>query len=161
MEPANGRRRLTRFGFYAAVLVIAAAVLQIQRYYSTSFFSSPSDSPSQWQQTAIQVASETTRLLITLGTALLGGLGLLLGSRGSDSPKPRHLWSAFLSAMAAGLSLYFGYVVHLRVLWMVTSKTFDPTTDFFVIPSQCQFYALLVGAFFFGIFAVHTLREEK
>ena len=160
MEPGNGRRRLTRFGYYAAVLFIAAAVLQIQRY-SAPFFSSPSDSPSQWQQTAIQVASETTALLITLGTALLGGLGLLLGSRGSDSPKPRYLWCAFSCAMASGLSLYFGYVVHLRVLWMVTSKTFDPTSDFFVIPSQGQFYALLVGAFFFGIFAVHNLRGEK
>ena len=72
-----------------------------------------------------------------------------------------HLSAAFACAMSAGLSLYYGYVVHLRLLWMITNKAFDATSAFFVTPSHYQFYALLAAGFFFADFATYNLGEEK
>jgi hypothetical protein len=158
MHPTNVIRKSTGLVFYISVIALVAGVWRFQGS-TTQFFSTPSDAPSEWQQMGIQVASETTRLLITLGTALLGGLGLFLGNINTGGHPPRHLWAALVSAMGAGVSLYFGYVVHLHVLWMINNKVFDPASDLFLSASHWQFYALLVGAFFFGDFAVNNLSE--
>lgn len=169
MQPATGVRRIVRFGFYIAVVVLVVAVWRIQHYVyakvmfspNTVLLSSSGDAPSQWQQMGFQAAADTNSLLTTLGTALLGALGLLLGNRGGNRPKPRHLWSAFLCAASAGLSLYYGYVSHLHILWMINSQAFDTNSSIYLVPSHAQFYALLVGAFFVSDFAVHNLIEEN
>jgi hypothetical protein len=143
-------------------------VWRIQRYMdattfgpNTIFFSSSSGAPSQWQQMGVQAVSETNSLLTTLATGLLAALGLLLNNPGRNRAKPRHLWSAFLCAVGAGLSLYFGYVSHLHLLWMIKNDTFDPYSIVYILPSHFQFYTLLAGAFFFADFAVHDLNEEN
>jgi hypothetical protein len=169
MQSATGRRRITRLVFYIAVAALVVTVWRIERNMNVATFppntimsSSPSDtpsSPSQWQQMGVQAVSETTRLLTTLATALLAALGLLLVNRDSDRPKPRHLWSAVLSAMGAGVSLFFGFVVHLYLVGMINSESFDAYRLRY--PSYYQFYALLVGAFFLADFAFHDLSREN
>jgi hypothetical protein len=149
-----------RVGLYIAVCVIAVIAWFIQSG-TPSFFPPASDKPTEWQQMALQVASESTRLLTTLASALLGGLGLLLSDKFSKGTQPQHTWAAIVSAMGAGLSLFFGYVVHLHLLWMVGNKVFDPTSPLFVLPSHYQFYTLLVAAFFLAAFVVHNLGGER
>lgn len=154
------RPGVARLILYVLICAIVSAVWLIQAR-AIPFISSSTDSPSQWQQLGIQIASETTRLLTTLATALLGALGLFFANRESSGVKPRHMWSAFTTALCGALSLYYGYVVHLHLLWMITYKAFDPTSDLFLFPSHVQFYALLAGGFFFADFAISNLSEPK
>jgi succinate dehydrogenase hydrophobic anchor subunit len=150
------KRSHARIWFYAVVTAVVLVVWLTQG--PGSFFSTQSATPTQWQQMGVSIASETARLLTTLGTALLGALGLLMSDR--RVAKPKHLSAAFACAMSTGLSLYYGYVVHLRLLWMLSNKAFDATSAFFVTPSHYQFYALLAAGFFFADFAAHNLGEE-
>lgn len=164
MQPVVGQGKITRFAFYIAVVVLIVTVWRIQGHLNATAFPpntvfSSSSPPTEWQQMGVQAVSETTRLQTTLATAMLGALGLLLVNRGPDRRKPRHLWSAFLSAMSAGVSLFFGFVVHLYLVGMIESGTFNPYS--LERPSYYQFYALLMGAFFLADFAVHDLSEEN
>jgi len=67
--------------------------------------------------------------------------------------------AAFLGAVGAGLSLYFGYVSHLNLLPMLNYQTINPYDSVYLFSNQAQFYSLLVGAFFLADFAVHDLRN--
>jgi hypothetical protein len=168
MSSTTHQSRRTRLDFYIVVVALVAAVWLIQRHMDAVTFgpgaivsSSSDNSPVQWRQMGLQAVSEMNSLLTTLGTAVLGALGLLLGNRGADRPRPRHLWSAFVSGIAVGISLYFGYVGHLHVLYMIKVEQFDPYSLLYLLPSHSQFYALLVGVFFFADFAVHDLSQEN
>lgn len=167
MQQVIGRSRFVRLGFYFATIALVAIVWIARRHMDAAAFggiifsSSTTADPNQWQQMGLQAISEMNTLLTTLATALLGALGLLLSSGARNGPRPRHLWSAFISALLVGVSIYFGYVVHLHVLWMIKYENFDPNSLMYILPSYSQFYTLLVAVFFFADFAVHDLIEEK
>lgn len=156
--------RLRGFGFYIAVTALALVVWEMQHRLTAATFppneiiASSGDAPAQWQQLAVHAVSDSTSLLTTLATALLGALGLLLVNRAKNQTPPRHLWSAFICGAAACVSLYFGYVEHLYLVYMLSNQTFDPYR--LVNPSYLQFYALLAGTFFLADFAFHDLRQE-
>ncbi|MGA8108456.1 MAG: hypothetical protein WBD46_01950 [Acidobacteriaceae bacterium] len=166
MQLSLQRSRFTGLGFYLAVAALAVTVWQVQRHLTRVTFppneiiSSSSDAPAQWQQLAVNAVSDSTALLTTLATALLGALGLLLVNRGRDKERtpPRHPGSAFLCAAGACVSLYFGYVEHLYLVFMISNQTFDAYR--LVNPSYFQFYALLAGTFFLADFAFQDLRQE-
>jgi hypothetical protein len=174
MGPYTGRGRFNRlgvYGAYIAVLIVAAAVLLIQRHLfletfpqntvlSASAYPPPKiPDPTGWQKLGIQADSDRTNLLTTLATGLLGGLGLLLFNRGSERPKPRYLWSAILSALGAGVSLFFGFVAHTFLAAMLDAEYFDAHGS--GRPIVVQFGALMGGAFFLAYFAFHDLTEEN
>jgi len=152
-----GTRRLI---FYSVVIAVAIAA----GYASTrglSFALPTRETPTTWQQMGVQIASEATRLLITLASALLGALGLLLGNKFAGGGRPRHLWSAFACAIGAGVSLYYGYVVHMHLLGMIGYQAFDPTSAIFLDPSHYQFYALLIAAVFLVDFVFYNLGQDE
>jgi hypothetical protein len=171
MPPGAEKRRIARVWFYGAVLILVASVWGVQVHMYHKIFSGPgtifSESsstpspPSDWQKMSIQAMTETNGLLTTLGTALLGALGLLMSNRGRDSSKSSHMWAAFLGAVGGGISLYFGYVSHLNLLAMISNQTFSPYDPVYLFSSHAQFYTLLAGAFFFADFAVHDLTGEN
>jgi hypothetical protein len=160
MPPTIVNRRSSSVAFYVLIVAVAA----VAGYASTrgvSFALPTSDTPTTWQQMGVQVASEATRLLITLASALLGALGLLLGDRFAGGGTPRHLWSAFACALSAGVSLYYGYVVHMHLLGMIGLHAFEPTSEIFLNPSHKQFYALLAAAAFLADFAFHNFGRGE
>jgi uncharacterized membrane protein YidH (DUF202 family) len=169
METAIAKQKLARIWFYVAVVMIVASVWGIQvRVYDKIFnvpgtiFSGSSgapSSPSDWQKLAVQAMTNANGLLTTLGTALLGAIGLLM-VRARESHKLRHMWAAFLAAISGGVSLYFGYVSHLNLLAMISNETFNPYDPVYLFSSHTQFYTLLAGAFFFADFAFHDLGAE-
>jgi hypothetical protein len=164
MPSTNERRRTTRLAFYVAFGVLVATVWEVQRHMNAAAFPpnsviSSESNVTDWQRMSVSAVSETSRLLTTLATALLGGIGLLLGNRDQHRPKPRHLWSALLAAMAAGVSLYFGFVIHSYLVGMFSYETFSAYV--LKYPAYCQFYALLGGAFFLADFAFHDLSAEN
>jgi hypothetical protein len=102
---------------------------------------------------------QTNGLLTTLGTALLGAIGLLISNRAASCSKPRHLWAAFLAVACGGVSLFFGYTSHSNLLYLIHIKNINPYDAGYLYSSHAQFYTLLVGAFFAADFAVHDLSK--
>jgi hypothetical protein len=159
---------LVRIRFYVVVGVILASVWGVQRYMyhrifetpGTIFASSSGGMPTDWEKMSVQAMSDTSALLTTLGTALLGAIGLLMVKM-RETSKPVHMWAAFLAAVSGGASLYFGYVSHLNLLAMISNQTFSPYDPVYLFSSHTQFYMLLAGAFFFADFAFHGLSESE
>jgi hypothetical protein len=152
-------RNATQLGFYLAVLAITLAVVWTIQNYHPPYFAAQSDKPTQWQQIGVQIAADTSRLLTTLATGLLAATGLFFKDGLSGGEKgPRHVWSAFVCAISAGASLFFGYLLHLNLLWMMSHQTFDASSALFQFPSECQFYLLLAAAFFLADFVLNNSR---
>jgi hypothetical protein len=171
MKLATGHLRASRFNFYIVAVVVAAAVLLLQRHMEKTSYAARSgiisatsldnqNSIPAWEEKALQTYSDMSGLLTTLSTALLGGLGYLLINSQAARPQVRHRLSALASAVFAVLSLYFGYVSHLSVLAATYRKTFDPYDLGVRWPSRAQFYTLLLGVFFFADFAFYELAKE-
>jgi hypothetical protein len=170
MKPRTGKRVFTRAWFYVAVLLLVLSVwtLQVHMYHQVytgenKVLSESAGAPAilnDWQKSAIQVMTDTNGLLTTLATALLGALGLMMGRKVSGGAGARHMWAAFLGAIGAGLSLYFGYVSHLNLLAMISNETFNSYNRLYMFFSHAQFYSLLAGTFFFADFAVHDFNPE-
>jgi hypothetical protein len=171
MPAPKGSRLLSRAWFYVAVLVLVLTVwgLQVHMYHQVfsgantvfSQSSGPPALPNEWQKMSMQVMTDTNGLLTTLATALLGALGLMMGRKVSGGSGSRHMWAAFLGAIGAVLSLYFGYVSHLNLLAMISNETFNSYNKLYLFFSHAQFYSLLAGTFFFADFAVHDFNPEK
>jgi hypothetical protein len=169
MPPRAKRPGFTRPWFYISVAILALAVWGLQIYAYHRVFSGPgtifaesSSAPAQasdWQKMSVQVMTDTNRLLITLGTALLGALGLLVGNTMRGGRESPHMWAAFLAGIGGALSLYFGYVSHLNLLAMISNGTFSPYNAVYLFSSHAQFYTLLAGAFFLADFAVHDFKQ--
>jgi LPXTG-motif cell wall-anchored protein len=172
MQTEIAKRTMARIWFYVAVVILVASVWGIQNYAYQRIFT-PSDGvvlsessttapnePDDWQKMAVQAMTQSNALLTTLGTALLGALGLLLSNR-KEGSKPRHLWAVFLAAAAGGLSLFFGYVSHSNILWMISVQKVSPYSPGYLYWSHAQFYTLLAGAFFAADFAVHDLSGRE
>jgi hypothetical protein len=159
---------LARIRFYAVIGIILVSVWGVQRYMyhkifetpGTIFSSSSGGTPTDWQKMSVQAMSDTNALLTTLGTALLGAIGLLM-VKARETSKSVHMWAAFLAAVSGGASLYFGYVSHLNLVAMISNQTFNPYDPVYLFSSHTQFYMLLAGAFFFADFAFHDLSEGQ
>jgi hypothetical protein len=157
--------------FYAAAVLIVFSVWAVQMHVYRQVFSVPGkifsaspgtpSEPSEWQKMSVQAMTESNRLLTTLATAMLGALGLLVGSKAQNGFGSRHMWAAFLGALGGSLSLYFGYVSHLNLLAMINNQTPNPYDPVYLFSSHAQFYTLLAGAFFLADFAAHYMAEEK
>lgn len=169
MSPATERRRLPRTWFYAIVAIIAALVWLVQTYSyhiifgtpGTIFSSIPANAPSvNWPDLAVKVMTDLNSVLTTLGTALLGAVGWLVVQERRRSGT-RHQWSAFLAVLAGGISLYFGYVSHLNLLWLINNQNLNTYQLVYLFSSRFQFYSLLAGAFFFADYAFYHFTEEK
>ena len=160
MPPTIVTRRTSNLAFYVALLGVAV-VAGYASNRGMSFALPTRETPTTWQQMGVQIASQTTALLTTLGSALLGAVGLLLGGKFAGGARPRHLWSAFASVLSAGVSLYYGYVVHMHLLGMISYQAFDPTSEIFLNPSHYQFYALLAAAVLMADFAFHNLGQGE
>src|SRR5580704_7868400 len=135
MLTATAKQTIARIWFYLAVAILVLTVWRIQVHMYQSSFADPtvvSQSasnlpPSDWQKMAAQTMMAANGLLITLGTALLGALGLMMSNKLTDSSGPRqHVWAAFLAAVCAGVSLYFGYQGHLVLLSMIYNENVTP-----------------------------------
>ena len=117
--------------------------------------------PDDWQKMSVQAMAQTNGLLTTLGTALLGAVGLLISNKAADCSRPRHLWAAFLAIACGALSLFFGYTNHSNLLYMIEFKNINPYDPGYLYSSHAQFYTLLAGAFFAADFAVHYVSKES
>jgi hypothetical protein len=167
IAPTLAKRPIARVWFYAAVVILVLSVWGIQKheyhriYGTAAVFSGTPDTPTpnDWQKMVTDTMTQTNGQLTSLGTALLGALGLLIG-RARNGSKFRHFWAASLAAAGAVLSLYFGYLGHVYILSMINNHVPDPNDQIYFFLGRSQFYTLLAGAIFFADFAFHDLSGE-
>jgi hypothetical protein len=156
-----------RTWFYVAVVILVLLVGGIQYYKNSRIYDeatviseSPyTPTPSGWQKMVVETMTQANGQLTSLGTALLGALGLLVG-RARNGSKFRHFWAASFAAAAAALSLYFGYTGHLKILSMINTQFVNLDDPVYTFSMNAQFYTLLAAAFFFADFAFHDLSRE-
>jgi hypothetical protein len=77
------------------------------------------------------------------------------------SAKTRHMWAAFLAALCAGVSLYFGSTSQGSLLFMLSNENFNPYDPVYSFLTEAQFLTLGAGAFFFADFAFHDFSEGE
>jgi hypothetical protein len=161
------------FGFYIIVVVLAAIAwlsqddmtARTQRFLKANAQAQGGvvgqavvlDDTKQRQ---LDAYLEMNRLLTTLGTTLLGGLGFLLFGREKGAPMTRHRWAAFVSVFCVAISIFFGYVAYLFILSMLGNGLFDLTTLSVHWAQQAHFYTFLAGVVFFADFAFCNLTKE-
>jgi hypothetical protein len=112
------------------------------------------------QQKELDAFLEMNRLITTLSTGLLGALSFILVNRGKEQRGLPGQWTAYLSAICVGLSLFFGYVVYLAIVNMLDNHYFQLFTWQIQWARQAHFYTFFLGVVLFGDYAFHTLRSE-
>jgi hypothetical protein len=146
-----------RLAFYACAFVLMVAVWRFEVYLQSG--------PLIYQNIPIQSAAVDTfmgmnRLLITLGTSLLGAMGLLLstGFRGKSCLK--ELWAVMAGGVCIGVSIYYGYVANMAVMSMVASGSFNPYSPLLMRTHNVHFVTFVLGVIFFAGFIFQNMTTE-
>jgi hypothetical protein len=174
MSLTINKQMLVKIRFYGVFVTLAAFVWAVQVLAYRNILYAPStilgtintSSTVDWSSITVKAMTDINALLTTLGTALLGAVGLLIAKAGNSS-KSGHMWAAFLAAVCGGVSLYSGYECHCFILTMVQYSALlgnpaftGPYENAYLIYKDMQFFALLAGAAFLADFAFHDLGEE-
>ena len=160
MNRAIPRTRISRVAFYIGDAIFVVAVWQFQSHVTGRYLEPWVGSLSPLQERQLDAFLEMNRLITTLGTALLGATGFLLINGRKTHLQSGVLWTAIGAAVCVSLSLFFGYLVYLGVLWMLEGHFFNLNNSNILWARQAHFYAFLLGVVFFADFAFHHLREE-
>jgi hypothetical protein len=163
MTKTTRRAVALRITFYVTAIAFILAVIEFQKYVTARLFEPAvaTASLSPLQERTLEAFLDMNHLVTTLDTALLGAIGFLLFSWKKPKRASSSLWIAFASAVSAFLSLFFGYVVYLALLWMLQSQL-PFSLDYLAIlwARQAQFYAFLLGVVLYADFAFHSLQKE-
>jgi len=101
---------------------------------------------SEWQTKQLEIYMETTKLLITLATLILGGVGFILGLTRDAQPKTLPTpGRVAMIAVSAGLSISFGYISHDMMVWMLSKRFFNLDTAVLYWSRVAQFWTFLVS----------------
>jgi hypothetical protein len=157
MSQSFVHRVIHRFGFYFCAFAFAGAVWQTEHY----LLSGPIIYlPVPAQAQAVDAFSDMNRLLITLGTSLLGAMGLLLFGGIKGRACSRELWAAMAGALSVAVSIYYGYLANLNVMSMVVDGYFDPRNPALQRIHGLHFGFFLLGVIFFAGFIYQNVRAE-
>ena len=156
------RSKLARFGLFLSIAALGLILWRVQHCMFSAAYMEPliQDQLPSLDQQQLDAFLEMNRLLITLGTAVLGGLGFFLTRTGKRCLPWRELWPLVASAILAGCSLYFGYVAYQCILWMLQNDFFDMNNPAVLWARHYHFYTLLGSVLFFVDFFVHETSQE-
>jgi hypothetical protein len=135
------------------VIAVAALVWATELYLaSADFAASRVRALDDFHKEQLALYREKNQLLTTLCTLVFGAVGaLLLKSDATAGAVGLHKGWAFASCALAGVSIYFGYVSHEQVIWMLDSRFFDLFNDVVAWPSRIQFFSFLFAVALFAI----------
>jgi hypothetical protein len=146
-----------RFGFYFGATLLMVAVWGIESYMQsggTVYAETPI------QDRAVDAFSQMNRLLITLGTSILGAMGLLLSNGFRGRACTREMWAAIAGALFVAVSIYYGYVANLVVLSMLSTGHFDPYNSALTRTHGLHFVTFMTGVMLFAGFVYQNLITE-
>jgi cytochrome bd-type quinol oxidase subunit 2 len=159
MNAPEKRGMILRLAFYMGSIAFILAVWQIQKNITGDLMQQTLQTLDPLQQKELDAFLEMNKLITTLSTGLLGALSFILVNRGRGKNEAAQ-WTAYLSAICVGLSLFFGYVVYLAVVNMLDNHYFQLFTWQIQWARQAHFYTFFLAVVLFGDFAFHALRKE-
>lgn len=102
---------------------------------------------------AYEAFMERDKLLISLSTAIIGAIGLLLmGKKKGETIGIIQQSFLLICSISAGLSIYLGYVIYSRVTELLSNSIFNLNNSYLVIPISGQFWAFFISVIFFTLF---------
>ena len=111
------------------------------------------------EQRQLDAYFEMIRLLVTLATLAMGGItGFIVNHGRTHLVTGRQRRRAIASWVLCAASLYFGYLAHQQVVWMLNNGFFNPTNPRVWVPTRAQFWSFLACVVVFADFAYSTLR---
>ena len=154
-----------RIGFYIGAVVFGALVWagEVHMQNRPQVYGQSISALNPLQEKQLDAFLDMNRLLITLGTTLLGAMGFLLANRPKALSSPRGLWGASASALFVGFSMYYGYRAYEDIVLMLQPPypSFDLTSSLIAWDRAAHFCTFVLGAFFFADFAFHELSKEE
>jgi hypothetical protein len=119
------------------------------------------------QKKSSEIIIEMNKLMTSLATLIIGALGAFIIKRYETlkikATFPRILVAA--SSMLAIFSIYFGYVLYIKMVEMLSNNFYNPNNSLIEMPRKYQYYCLWLSAILFVVFvlaetAPHT-HEQK
>jgi len=166
----------SRGRYFLAVALIGAVLWTTQKcayyvYYqkyqantvlsSTPGFPSGPAAPTEWQKMQLNTEGGKISQLINLAMALIGGIGWLMVNARKEL-KSAHVQAAFLAALFAGVSIYYGFLCQGFVQGVFLNyQTFNPYDSMYSYLTSAQFVTLILAAVFFTDFARLDLMEKS
>jgi len=114
---------------------------------------------------AYEAFMERSRLLISLATALIGAIGLILMWEKKREIEITNFQKSFIiiSVLSAGFSIYLGYITYCRTVEFLANKMFNfkQFNPYLRIPIDGQFWTFLFSILCFGIFVFIDIFVSK
>jgi hypothetical protein len=156
----NGTK-LVRFYLFV-VIVFSIFWFLAYRVAQQPFVEAKVRSLSNLQEKQLDTFNEMNRLLTTLATLALGGMGAFLFNRYKNDSLPWYqVWRAVGSWIFAGISLYCGYLGYAQTAWMLDKGFFNLSNPNIVWFSRVQFWTFAISTFLMADFVFHTLRRPE
>jgi hypothetical protein len=115
--------------------------------------------PLQEKQFSLFV--DMSKLLITLATLALGGIGAFVFKRyEGTSLRGAQVCRAITAWLLCVLSLYCGLFINESLIWMFQSGFFNLTNSRILLVYETQFWTLAVAILFLADFFYHGLNEQ-
>jgi len=154
--------RNKNFKFYFVAALILFALLLLQLFFSQLQFTSDEvTSLSKLQEKQLDIFVDMNKLLITLSTVSLGGIGVFIFNRYKSQELPWYQIKRVVFAwIFCGLSLYCGVLTNERLVWMLQTGFFDLTNPRIIWVYRSQFWSLAIAIFFLADFFYRGLRKE-
>jgi uncharacterized membrane protein len=154
------RSRIRNFYFIA---ILAALVFTVFLYRSLNapLIEDELTELTVFQQKQLEMYVEMNKLLITLGTLLLGAIGAMLAHFYEAKPiSPEQTQLVLFSSMLAGGSILCGYLSYQHVIAMFQASFFNLSNPRVSWSGHAQFYLFLASTALAASFGYRALREE-
>ena len=157
----SGRARTARF--YVIVVAVVVVLFLAQRYLSRlSYAESEITSLTPLQEKQLGLFVDMSKLLITLATLALGGIGAFIFKRyEGTSLRSAQVFRAVTAWLLCVLSLYCGVFINEGLIWMFQSGFFNLTNNRILLVYETQFWTLAVAILFLADFFTTASMNKR
>jgi hypothetical protein len=153
------------FRFYLALVTLAFALHVVNSVVSYMPFAEPlpeKELASDFQKKQVDIWAEMNKLLITLATLTIGGIGgfMLQGDKTAPHP-PRQMRRAAASWIFCALSIYCGYLSYHEATWMLSLGTFNSFNPRLWWPARGQFWTFLISVIILADLIYGSIRDRE
>ncbi len=147
---------------FLVVLVSAASTLLSVQFQHSLGAEVRVTTLNELQKQQVATFIEMNKLLTTLATLAMGGLGAFVFNRYKDQPLPRaQAVRVLVTILFVGLSLFFGYVSHERLIAMFDAEFFNLFSPLVSFPTRAQFWTFLIAVLYLAAFVFTDLTRSS
>ena len=148
--------------FYVVAVVVVVSLALAKRYFShLSFVEHEISELTPLQEKQFGIFVDMSKLLITLATLALGGIGAFIFKRYEGKTlRGAQVFRVVTAWLLCVLSLYFGVVINEKLIWMFQSKFFNLANSRILWAYDAQFGTLAVAILLIADFFYHGLDNQ-